>query len=241
MKKFLSMAVLCAGIMGSANAVVLMSEDFDAMTVGSPLAGNSGFDPFSDAPFYVSNLRSVSGANSARIDSSVAGSRWAWKNLAPGAGTIGPNRIVIASADIYIESEENARDTLTGLDAYNSAVNRIAAVRISRDTGVVSLGIGTFTATNLVALMDRWNKLELVMNFNTGTATAVLNGVASANSVTISTANAVADVDLYAVRSTVATSASHYDNYMVQAVPEPATMTVLVLGLAAIARRRKVA
>jgi hypothetical protein len=112
---------------------------------------------------------------------------------------------------------------------------------VQKSTGVVSLVVGTATATNLVALTDRWNKLELVMDFNAGTARAVLNGVASANSITISTANGVADVDLYSVRNNGATSASHYDNYMVQAVPEPATMTVLVLGLAAIARRRKVA
>jgi hypothetical protein len=240
MKKFLSMAVLCAGVMGSANAVVLMSENFDAMTVGNPLAGNAGFDAFSDSQYFVSNARSVSGSNSARIDTGAQSTYWAWKNLGPGVGTTGPNKIVIASADIYIESTGTV-DTLTGLDAYNSAVNRIAAVRVQKSTGVVSLVVGTATATNLVALTDRWNKLELVMDFNAGTARAVLNGVASANSITISTANGVADVDLYSVRNNGATSASHYDNYMVQAVPEPATMTVLALGLAAIARRRKVA
>lgn len=242
MKLFSMISVLVVGA-AAAQAQVLAVENFDTLSIGA-IGGQSSsganWSAFSD-PFLVSNNRSFSGPNSAlkAHGSQTFTNEWAWPDIVPEYDSLTTsNKIVKASVMIYFETGAGLGSF--GLDAFqsNPTFGRVAAVRINQD-GSMSLSGQTATTTTAAGLatLNRWNKVELTMNFATGTASASLNG--SNIGLTGSfTRTALADVDLFSSRAVGATHLGWFDDYRVEAVPEPASMTALGLGVLALLRRR---
>lgn len=239
MKKgmILGLAIAMAAV---SQAQVLAINNFDTMSMGA-IAGQQGWSTLSD-PFLVSNNRSFSGPNAVlktQVNQSF-GSEWAWPDIVPEWDSAAQaNKIIKASVMMYLEPGTGAAG-IFGLDAYqfSPTFGRVAAVRVGMDGSVRLDGqtTGTVTAAGVVA-MRTWNKIELFMNYATGTATASINGTDIGLTASF-TRTQLSDVDLVSTRNSGATNSAWFDDYKVEAVPEPASMTALGLGLAALLRRR---
>jgi hypothetical protein len=89
--------------------------------------------------------------------------------------------------------------------------------------------------------LNTWIDFALAFNFASQTIDVSVNNslVGTMNFSSLQTTMTDVDLTSGASSGSLAAGTVKYDDYMVQAVPEPATMTALALGLAAIARRRK--
>ncbi|MBS1706846.1 MAG: PEP-CTERM sorting domain-containing protein [Armatimonadetes bacterium] len=228
-----TIAVLAAGLAAmSANAVVLVNEGFESptWTLGQDIAGLNGFDAASDTGYTIDNTHAKSGTQSAMFDTApAAGSNWAWKN------TLVTSGIVSAKASVYIESISGATIfSYFGLDLYSSSVSRLALLQVKAD-GTVWFGNATLTQVGTAGL-NQWNDLEVRANLTTKVATAYVNGSAVGSGVSFTATN-FNDADM--VSRATGFERGWYDDYKIETVPEPMTISAMALGLAAIARKRR--
>lgn len=223
-------------------AQTLASDNFEAATVGSQLKTVSGWDSTGDTGLVISSTQ-ARGTKSVQADFSTSGwtsgSKWNWKNISYDP-TATSNKRLESEVWIFLGSGHTAGSQL-GLDAYDASVSRFAMTRINVQTGDVLLFNGTTTvgtATGKTTL-NAWNKLTLVMDFQALTATVKVNDVDAGLSTAI-TSGTVTDVDLVAFKATGDTGNNvFFDDYKVAAVPEPASVAALGLGVAALLRRRR--
>lgn len=197
-------------------------------TNGQSLAGTDGWDAFSDPEFKITNERARTGTQSVVLDTApLVGSRWAWPNQPITSG------LVVAKVWVYCESDPtHTVYSQFGLDAYSAAVSRIGTLRI-KSNGDAVFGSSTVSTYALGLAADTWHELKLEMDLGTKIVKGFVNGnLVDSKSFTPSDFN---DADL--VGSATGFERGFYDDYEV--VPEPATMAVLGIGVAALIRRRR--
>lgn len=267
MKKLLIIASLAA--VGSANAQVLLGDSFNSKVVGSNIVGqgfevdNTGTSATwvrdgSAATASVSNTQAVSG-NSLFIDRTAAtGATWFYGDLNSGLPVAYSPSVTsfVYNADFYLASASSNLGAI-GWDIYTSGFARMARLMIRGDGAVVfsapnTAGVlSSFSITNAIQ-RNTWVNLQVNQVMNSATSSTfsfAVNGVAINNgtfgvlSYTLTNAAGVtptdADIQMTNFGATTVADDYYVDNYRVEAVPEPATMSALGLGLAAMLRRRK--
>lgn len=246
------------GVLSAASqAVVLYSTSFEGSEGFAPgnIAGQSGWDPGSDVDTSVVNTTARTGTQSILIDTDApgwpSGSGWSWINITPNYNAAARpihEKVLRTSAYFFIESGVNDLGAVRrfGFDAYSPAT-RIAFARVRSDTGQVELlsGVAGSTVQTSVATFARntWIELALELDYINNVARAYVDGVDSGLSAAIDGTSTVNDVDLYANESVPAGGLSQgrgfVDDYKIEAVPEPATLSAIGLGLLMLRKRRR--
>jgi hypothetical protein len=228
------------------SAVVLYSTGFEGPTfTAGPLPGQDGWQRIGGNATFATIQGSVvnSGSQALRMDTSPISSAWLWKDLTYSQGTHGP--VVTTTASFLFDNNAQGNSAF-GFDAYDvTGANRVAGLFVGGDGLARLIGSDSLFVDSAVTLTaNTWYTIGISINFATGAVTGSVNG----NSLGISTTTnqtTLGDVDLYVNAFGVGTGTSggfnniYVDNYMVQAVPEPATMAALGLGVAALIRRRR--
>ncbi len=227
--------LLVVGLSCASLAQVLYSTSFEAptFTVGTELnTGAGGFDTFGDVNMPVSGVRAHTGSQSVLLDiGNVAWpddtAHWNWVALDPYDPAASTNKVLVTTMWFYLSS--NTGNSLVGLDAYNSAANEIGLAAVDTTSGNTYLFAN---ATQLdgtpVAALNQWNKLTYILDFNTNTARALLNGVDFGVSFSLANTFDVSDVDIYGGRSKDSTSQGIFlDDYSIAAtIPVSGTVTL---------------
>lgn len=211
----------------------------------------------------ISSAQAQSGPNSLFIDRlATSGAAWHLGDLNGGAALPYDPAVTkyTYSADFFMASN-NSNGGAIGLDLYTAGFARMARLLIRADGAVIATApntsgvLSSFVFTNTVT-RNSWNSLQITQVMNSATSSTfsfAVNGLAvtsgtSTVSYTLNNAAGVTatDADVQMTNFTVAGAPAvtlsddyYVDNYRVEAVPEPATMTALGLGAAALLRRRK--
>lgn len=148
------------------------------------------------------------------------------------------------SVDVYIPAAtENVFDIGLTIWGFDTAYSYLGEVDLSTDIDAVRLYDANAASTDSTTgfLRGQWNRLGFVADWDTGVLSAILNGTTVAETTTFDNAGApLADVDLSVFSlNESAVNTVFFDNYTVEAVPEPATLAALAVGGAALLRRRK--
>lgn len=254
MRKLTLLALTALSV--ASQAVVLTQTGFEQIEgyVPGGIAGQGDWDTFSDPDMSVVDTMAHTGTQSLLINTDSgtwpSGSGWSWPNLAPNYDpSATSNKVLITSAYFFIQSGTNdgGASRAFGFDAYTPDVERVALARIRSDNGTVELLSGLANSTIKTSTMsvsrDAWHQLALILDFRTNVARVLLDGVDAGVSDSIDGTATLNDVDVYATEAVPAGGNSlgvaFVDNYRVEAVPEPATLAALGMGVLALARRRR--
>lgn len=225
---------------------VIFNENFEGMTVGNPLNGNvtGGQTWQSDLgnDFVISNNRSSGGGTKSVRVNSNANSTWSWVNLpTPFSGGIQPT--LKGSVDIFMDAGVSGATTY-GLNIYGGAGgnNRLGGIRAYGAGTRVDVWDGTsWQISGATAPTGAWFNVSVLVNYTTpttGTAKYFINNVQVGSDVAVT--EATHSVRLYNFATVFPlTAAANFDNYRVEAVPEPATIAILGAGALALIRRKK--
>lgn len=246
MKKLMA-AGLMMGIAVAANAQVLYQTNFDSFALGSELNTQAGWNAFGDNGMTI-QADPARGGRSVQFDwaaTPATGSYWNWVDLGYNANNTN-NKILVGKVWFYVASGTSAstQGPFLGLDAYDASLANVARIQANAFNRSVSLAPGaSFTVSSAANAwnFNTWNSLELVMNFNTRTVSGFLNGASLGSPIAMThTLTEVADIDLWGTRTVgMQSNGMFFDDYTVEAVPEPATLGALGLIAALAARRRK--
>jgi hypothetical protein len=262
MRKYVSLLTLA--ISSVSMAQVTYSSNFDALAVGN-LAGQDGWltgSGTSNVP-AVTNNAWLSSPNSVMLTRPASGGS-SFNSVARlfAAGAPSANtRFLSASADIFVQS-------IDGPDRYFGIGFGTAATATSGFMGVAlggnglrggggsyasynSLAGGLLQSRSLGDFTGRWIRVSVAADRASATNNVVFTfsglGTSGGNasetftrSVNFGTSN-LTHIQLFSDWGSTSTTAgtAFVDNVSFQAVPEPATMAVMGLGVAALLRRRK--
>ena len=213
---------------------VLFSAGFEAgegYSLGN-ISGQNGWVANDATAANVINTNAASGSQSLQ----VTGNSWWWPTISYNP-TTNVNKILRVQWSMFVPSGQSA-----GIDIYTVDVERVGAMRVltNGNVGFIHFVGGTTQTTvdtGVAAAANTWNTFRMDLDFTAGTWQGRLNGVQVGPTATIRTGiNAViADADIQGV----STTASVFDDYSVEAVPEPGTMIALAGGALALLRRRR--
>lgn len=237
MKKVL-FGALALGVVASANAQVLLSENFESFTPGN-LDTQNGWITLTGAgsAYNVVNGAGLGASKGVVFTEGSAGGNFAWKDLIPAYDSVvSSNKIVRARTDIFVGATTGVLGR-GGLRAYTGLGGTLVAGGYFRSDGNLYNGAGTVVLGSNTAWMNTWVSLEVRMNYNTATYTVLVNGV-QAGAAQALVGTTLEDVDFYNSNSVGAADIA-YDNMKIEAVPEPGSILALGLGAVALLRRRK--
>ena len=208
----------------------------------------------------ISNAQASGGTQSLFIDRLHAtNASWTFGDLNGGSALAFDPAVtaVTASSDFMFAPGGGSNSGAIGLDLYGTG-GRYARILARGDGAVLfsapttSGALATFVSTFTVS-SSAWFNLQVIQTYVNATSSVfsfAVNGVnltsgTSTVAYTLNNAGGVgltdADLHMTTFSGTFPTLAADYyaDNYRVEAVPEPASMAALGLGLVAIIRRRR--
>jgi hypothetical protein len=184
----------------------------------------------------------IGGTQAAVFNKTGTSNQYAWKNFTYDSATT-TDKIVMSSVKMFVGSTpQGGTNNRGGLSGWaNGGAALIGGARLRSDGGIFNLQTGALIGTTDPTRLNTWIDFALAFNFASQTIDVTVNNslVGTMNFNGLQTTMTDVDLTSGASSATLAAGTVKYDDYMVQAVPEPATMTALALGLAAIARRRK--
>jgi len=249
LKNLISAAAVLA-LASGASATVIYSTSFEAPTfaVGN-LNGQNGW--IADTGTVANTAGGAhTGTQFARMTGANIGgvgtSAWQWQGTSSlTAAQLAVAPIVRASVWVSMSGTPGTRSFSAGLDCYDTAVSRIGQILINLD-GSVSIidGLGTqsSSAAGLINPLN-YHKLTIEMNYATGTQKFFVDGIDSG--VTGLFANTdFGDADFRGIRGTGTGGAAfelRADDYILEneAIPAPASLALMGMGLIAGGRRRR--
>lgn len=243
------MKVLCASVVALAFSAVASAQlqygtSFEAsegFVAGSDLDGQNGWS--AEFEYDVVNNIAHSGTQSVRW--SGQGGTYAWTDLANPYTGAAPLR---SSVFIYIEPNGASDERVFGLRQWGNSAAAVygGSAGITLDSGgTIRVGdtyAHMYSDTNIAGTVanatGRW--IEMFLLYTPGAASATVGVDGQEFNIAIATPRtAILDVDLFSDwRDDDVDTIGYYDDYTVQAVPEPATMLALGAGVAAVLRRR---
>jgi len=239
--------VAALAIASGASAAVVYSTSFEQPAfVAGALNGQSGW--VADAGNVLNNAAQAhTGSQFAAMTGAQIGAsgKWAWENTsAIGPAQLAINPIVRASVWVGMGGNAGTRTYTAGLDLYDSFIARIGLVYISSDgsVGVID-GAGVVT-TSAVGLVNPnvYHKLAVEANFATQVVNFFVDGVNVVTGTFLSTD--FIDADIRGTRTTGTGGAAFvtaFDDYTIEneAIPAPASLALMGMGLIAGGRRRR--
>jgi hypothetical protein len=244
----LAIAVAAALTASSGFAATLFdSQGFEAPTYSlGALTGQNGWLRDGSGIATVQNTVVQSGSQAVSLTGDTT--EWHWPDLAytpvPGGkvvrATTGIQRGSSAAAtknfgyflDIYTTSPDFARFARAGLGVSGGAPAILA-------TFLGGSGAGNYVLESGLS-WDTWYDFRVDLNFDTQKFDVYVNGVLKgADLQFLVPANDLSDVDLMKSYSTGATDIGYFDNYKIEAIPEPTSAAVLLLGLAGLTLARR--
>lgn len=234
----------------SSQAVTLFSDDFESRTLGN-IGGQGIWGTDASTQFLVaSDAGKFVGTKSLKVNHSGAGAgtTWAYPTLAP-SYTVVPSsgvNVLNLSADFYMESGSftGTGSRQYGFEIFTTSFSTVASARFSSDGKVVSFGTGTTTTTGVAVPFDTFFNFRLSLNYTSGQGSMWLNGAQVGSNFNFNTAlTSIGDGDIRGTNlippSSSVSGSAYADNYKFEAVPEPASMAALGLGILGLARRRR--
>jgi len=246
MKRTIALAIAASLMATEAQAVVIYSENFEGMTVGSPLngqmtAGQTWQSDVGNEFMIASNRSSGDGTKSVRVDSNNQ-STWCWVNLpAPFDGSAQPT--LNGAVDIWMDAGV-AGATTYGLNVYGGAggTTRLGGIRSYGAGTRVDLYDGTnWNISGATAPVGQWFTTSLSLTYATPSSAVLrysINGAQVGSDQAIN--QATHSIRLYQFATVFPlTAAANFDNYIVESVPEPGTFAIFSLGMLALLTRRR--
>jgi hypothetical protein len=243
----LKIAAVSAGVavMGAAHATVIFSEDFESFPIGD-LAGNitngQTWTVDTGNEFKVANNRSSGGGTkSARVDSNDS-STYGYLNLPSAFNGSGPNNVLRTSVDIWMDAGLSGATTY-GLAVFSGPTTRIGGIRAYGSGTRVDLhdGANWNIAAGATAPPGQWFTVRVDAVYSSpgnGVLRYFINNLQVGADQAIT--GSIASVRLYQFATVFPlTSNANYDNFAVEAVPEPASLAALGLGAFLMRRRKK--
>lgn len=244
--KIATVAFMGLTLSGSALAQFPYATSFESpsFTAATALAGQAGWDTGGNR-WTVSNDRARTGSQAVKWTTEGGGSGTeAFFDISGSAVTQ-----IIASTYIYIDGA-GGTNYRYGMRAYFddsfSASRPWADVVVRKDGEVLATqGVATNSTVasvgNIGSVADSWVKMTLTVDLVNNTTSAkvgsldvMMPGVLSSNTIT--------DIDLFATPFNPEPNSfgrAYFDDYSIEAVPEPVTLIALAAGAAVVARRRR--
>jgi hypothetical protein len=232
---------------GSVSAQTLYSTTFEEFSMGS-IDGQHGWLS-TDTGIAITGAEAgvtpFSGDQMVRFPTTteVNFANYAWRDVtaAWGARDAG-HQIARASVRLFIPESIGAEYEF-GLAAW-SGQTWLAEAMVNTATNTIWLyspAVGGIVNTGVSPSRNEWNLLQVYLDYSSGQLTASLNGVWVGESTPFDTSESFTDYTLSAYTfDGVANLNAYYDDFSMEAVPEPASLAALAAGVAAlIARRRR--
>lgn len=230
-------AALALAIVPSSFAQMVFQTSFEVgegYNVGN-LSGQQGWTGGAGATVSTENART--GSQSVRVGTTG----WWWNEF--NYDTAGGPPLVHIGWSMFVPTVSDGR--LFGIDIYTPAVVRLAAVRVI-NTGEVQFvhfpgNVSTLVNTGFFVTRGQWNDYQIQMDWNTFQFTASVNGtpVGVTGDFRNDAGTVIGDADIQSALGT--SDVAYFDDYYVEAVPEPASLAALGLGALALLRRRRAA
>ncbi|MBL8086453.1 MAG: PEP-CTERM sorting domain-containing protein [Chthonomonas sp.] len=261
MKKLIALAVLTSAVAASQAVVLYDSNGFEGFALGN-LSGQNNFTTDLATPVFNVQNTFVQGTKAVQVNGGVAGSNWSYPTTTAFVPTPTQN-IARISVDIARTVSGTTPSFAYAIDVYNtgslnafartlrfgltSSAGNVRAFVTSRFNTTTLQFDAASAVTNVLVTgaltQSTWYRFNVDMNYTTKRARILINNTDIAGGFVIPFADLLAadfsDADLHVSSNVNATDRGYFDNYKVEAVPEPGTIAALGLGAAAILRRRK--
>ncbi|GBC92612.1 hypothetical protein HRbin15_01083 [bacterium HR15] len=173
----------------------------------------------------ISTERALSGSQSLKITPVNGGANSWWWRPTPHDTSTSPNKMIDIRWDMYLTS--STRQGHYGIDVYSDTVERVCAFRVNENSQVeIILFVNGVTeqlvSTGVFVQRDRWNRYRLLIDYNTGTFAAFVNGQAIGGGRINSLAGAVfSDADIWHFNvASNSNDVAFYDNLRIMAVAQ---------------------
>ncbi len=216
------------------------SDGFEAYAAGSSVAGQGGWQGWTGnaaVAGLVSTAQAASGTKSLQI-LSANDTVQPFTGLSSGLWTL--------SMQQYIPSTSSGTTYTILLNRYPANLNWSSQVTADIGAGLVGYfdGAGNQQGSTLALNKDKWVDLRFDINLTANSVSAYYDNALMATTAWQSGGiNQLQALDLYGDETGATTQVGpvYYDNIMLVQVPEPTSLSLLVLGGLALAFRRKLA